>query len=179
MTFHADFWVVAGTAAPVIALSSILVNGDQAQLLRELERATGKKLKSTSSLKWPSEFYFVVFSSMLVSVITMLQTAVLSISLASLAQESNYASPSLVIAFEFFSLFLLGVTTLTLVNQKNQAKAGVGQANNPPLPGPKISRRPPRQTVDNPSRRAFRYRSAHQVASNRGAHRANSSDAEV
>jgi hypothetical protein len=37
MTFHADFWVVAGTAAPVIALSSILVLGDQLQLDIDIE----------------------------------------------------------------------------------------------------------------------------------------------
>jgi len=154
MTYHPDFWVVAGTAAPVIALSSILVNGDQVQLMRELERATGKKAKSTPLLKWPREFYAVSALSVVAAVITALQAAALLFSLLSLAQESDSVPPKLVAGVEVGGLFMLAFTTLILVNQKNRASGGVGQARKSMPQGSKILRHPSRRPQVTAFRRA-------------------------
>jgi hypothetical protein len=170
MTYHPNFWLAAATAAPVIALSSILVNGDQLQLMRELERAMGKRLKGTPFLKWSREARQVLFSYSIVSVVTVLQALALSVCLFSLASEFDLWPPKLVAAFEIFGLFMLISGTLTLVNQKSAIK-GVGQAKRPQSQRPDTLRYPPRKPQSNALIRASKYRETHATVNARRAMR--------
>ena len=63
MTFHADFWVVLGTAAPVIALSSILVLGDLLKLVQDFGRVMGMEPGPVPVWEWPfsiTTFWYLV-----------------------------------------------------------------------------------------------------------------------
>lgn len=170
MTFHTDFWVVVGTAAPVIALSTILVSGDQLQVGIDLEITTGKAPGDIPLWKWPEEYYAMFFWYLVTTVITFLQAATLFFSLMSLVQEHNYVSTTFVAAAESASIVLLGLSTLRLIQQKDWAKQ-VAQENHSLSRRSKILRHPSRKPQRNAHRRANRYLSSHQMANARRARR--------
>jgi hypothetical protein len=168
MTFHTDFWVVAGTAASVIALSSILVNGDVYQTYTQLARITGKTSGPVPMFKWP--YSAITFWYFLALAVTYFQAFALYFSFMSLLQEHDYASTQLVAFGEFFSLFILGATTLTSIQLRNRNKH-IEEVHSPP-PKSGISSHPFRKPQSNAYRRSNRYRSSHQIANARQASRA-------
>jgi len=171
MSFHADFWVVTGTAAPVIALSSILVLGDQLQLGIDIEITEGKAPRDIPLWEWPSEYYGMFTWYFVTSIIIFLQALVLAVSLQNLAQESNYwLSPTPVIIAEFSSLILLAVSTLRLIQQKDWAKQVARDKHSRSLRS-KTLRHPSRKPQSDAFRRANRYRSSHQITNARSARR--------
>jgi|ERR1017187_161490 hypothetical protein len=89
MTFHADFWVVVGTAAPIIALSTILVSGDQLQLDIEVEISTGKAPGDIPFRQWSDLQHSSFFWGMVTAIIIPAQAGTFAISLLSLTRESN------------------------------------------------------------------------------------------
>lgn len=169
MTFRADFWVVTGTAAPIIALSVILVNGDLLQIDLDLSRVTGKEPGDIPVREWPSEYFAMVLWYMVTFVITLFQAATLLLSLMSLAQEHNYVSTKLIGATESLSLVVLGLATLNLI----RLKALVRHIEEVHYPSRRsaISSHPFRKPQSNMYKRANRYRSSHQVANARRARR--------
>src|SRR5712691_7017394 len=110
MTFHADFWVVAGTTAPVIALSSVLANGDVFKIYMDLTEITGKTTGSVPFWKWP--YNVVGFWYWVAGAVTFLQAFTLFFSLMSLVQGHDYAPTQLIAAGGALSLLILGGTTL-------------------------------------------------------------------
>jgi hypothetical protein len=170
MSFHADFWVVAGTAAPVIALSSILVSGDQLQLAADLARATRNELRDIPFWRWPGEYRSMYLWYMVTGIVTAGQALILFASLMSLVQESNYVPPTLTALAESASLIILSASILILVKQKDWAKE-VGQKKHSVALSSKRLGHPSRRAQINASRRANRYRVAHQIANARSARR--------
>jgi hypothetical protein len=170
MTFHADFWVVAGTAAPIIALSSILVNGDQIQVGIDLERATGKVRADIPFRKWPSEYYPIFFWYIVTVVIDLFQAITLFVSLMSLAQESNFLSPAFVAVAELFSLVFLTASTLRTIQYKDWAMRLDQEKHSLSLSSKRL-RHPSRKAQSNAFRRANRYRSSHHINNARSARR--------
>ena len=168
MTFHVDFWVVAGTAAPVIALSSILVNGDQIQIGIDLEITTGKAPAEIPFWRWPEQYYGMFFWYIITVVITMCQAGTLFASLYSLAKEFNLVSPSLVAEAECLSIILLGLSTVRLIQQKDWAKR-IEQETRARSLSSQILRHPSRRPQANAFRRATRYRSERPIANSRRA----------
>ncbi len=167
MTFHTDFWVVAGTASPVIALSSILVNGDFFQIDLDLTRVTGKAPGDIRFWEWPSEYYAMSFWYLITEAITFLQAATLLFSLMSLALEHNYVSTTLIAATECLSLAVLGLSTLNLLRLKALVKH-IEEVHFPPRRSG-ISSHISRRSHNDPARRTNRYRVAHEVAKARRA----------
>lgn len=171
MTFHADFWVVAGTAAPIIVLSSILVTADQLQLDIDIEITTGKAPADIPFWQWSDLQHSSFFWGSVMEAVILIQTLVLAVSLQNLAQGSNYwLSPTPVIIAEFSSLLLLAVSTLRLVQQKDWAKQVEQEKYSRALRSKRL-RYPSRKSQSNASRRANRYREAHQIANARRARR--------
>lgn len=171
MSFHADFWVVVGTAAPVIALSTILVSGDQLQLDIEIEISTGKAPGDIPFRQWSDLQHSSFFWGMVTGIIIAAQAGTFAVSLQNLAQESNYwLSPTPVMIAEFFSLLLLAVSTLRLIQQKDWAKQVAREKHSLSLRS-KALRRPSRKPQLNAFSRADRYRSSHQIANARRASR--------
>ncbi len=170
MSFHADFWVVVGTAAPVIALSTILVSGDQLQLDIEIEISTGKAPGDIPFRQWSDLQYSSFFWGMVTGIIILAQAGTFAVSLLSLTRESNVLSPTLVTVAEFFSLGVLAVSTTQLIRLKDLAKQ-IEQDKHSLSRRSKILRHPSRRAQVNTSRRANRYRVAHQIANARSARR--------
>lgn len=118
MSFHADFWVVAGTAAPVIAISSILVLSDQVQLRADLSEV----MDATPFREWDSMYRSIFLWFAATTIITAGQAATLVISLLSLLYESNQLPPTVVAVFQGMSLFYLALVCVILVRQKSWYK---------------------------------------------------------
>jgi hypothetical protein len=168
MTFHADFWVVAGTAAPVIALSSILVLGDLLRTQQDIGRIAGREMQTLPVWKWP--FYLTLPSFTATYIVTLLQAITLFSSLMSLVQERNYLPTTVIAVAESFSLVVLGFTTLDLIRLKPLVKH-LEETHFPPQ-RPGVSPRPYRNPQSDAMRRAAKYRSSHQIARARSARRA-------
>lgn len=110
MTYHPDFWVVAGTASPVIALSCIVIAGNQLNIVLTLIRQ-----RRTAS---NSPYYPVLIIAILGLVFNVVSFAfeaeTLLFSLGSLAKEEDFASTLLVTDEQYISLiFLFSATLLT------------------------------------------------------------------
>jgi hypothetical protein len=76
VAFHSDFWVVAGTAAPVIALAAVVAVKDILPGLELLPRGKGRR---ASTVAYYSAAYNLV-----------MQTAVLGVSLESLSEGQDF-----------------------------------------------------------------------------------------
>jgi hypothetical protein len=111
ISFNADFWVVLGTAAPVIALSAILVNSDMLRLNQDLSRITGKDI--VPFWKWP--YYPVALWGLLALAVTFIQALTLFASLMSLVQGRNYAPAEPMAVVETLSIMGLAMCTLQIV----------------------------------------------------------------
>lgn len=169
MTFHADFWVVTGTAAPVIALSSILVLGDQLQLDIDIEITEGRAPGDIPFREWSELQRSSFFWGSVMGAVILIQALVLAVSLQNLAQESNYwLSPTPVMIAEFFSLLLLAVSTLRLIQQKDWAKQVAREKHSLSLRS-KTLRHPSRKPQSDAFRRAAKRRSTRQMANTRRA----------
>jgi hypothetical protein len=165
MSFHADFWVVAGTAAPIIALSAILVDSDQLQLAIDLEVASGMP-EDIPMWKWTADRWAIFGWSVITLIITFFQALILAVSLLSLAGQSNYFSPVSVALAESASLVLLGLISLRLVQQRYWVRRTEQEKRALALRS-KILRHPSRKAQSNAFRRATRYRSKRPVANTR------------
>lgn len=124
MAYAETFWVVAGTAAPVISLAVVVAYPDQALLQVRLERtadmasvaARGRKLPVPGFLKvarvvaWAAAINF------------MAQTVLLWASLGSLMQHHNWMPPRLAMNIAAGGLVLLlgGALSAVAVNQMSQ-----------------------------------------------------------
>jgi hypothetical protein len=109
MAFHSDFWVVTGTAAPIIALSVIISVGEA---IRQ-----GSRIEPTGHLKYNDIPYrdirrFVTASTWVNVTNIGLQIFILFYSLESLAAQYNYANQTLVICMTLLGLILLIATTM-------------------------------------------------------------------
>lgn len=104
MGFHADFWVVVGTAAPVIALSCVVSTNDNIRRLYAAPRT--KSFRST--LKWKLEMltYFTNVTNLGLQLVTM------GYALVSLAIDRNKMSPALAVKNEVLGLTLLIMSTV-------------------------------------------------------------------
>jgi hypothetical protein len=106
--FHDNFWVVAGTAAPVIALAVIVSTGD---VLREFLISTvalnsARRLDPTAvRLGAPRRTLDWLIAIGLFNLF--LQTALLSVSLVSLADGANLTPPWVAVAAAVAGLLLL------------------------------------------------------------------------
>lgn len=169
MTFHADFWVVAGTAAPVIALSSILVLGDLLKMHQDVGRVMGMEGKGLIPVwEWP--YSIGTFEYLLALTVTVLQAAILFFSLMSLAQEHNYAPTAPIAVAESISLMALSLITLGLVRLRWMVRH-LEEVHFPP-PRTRLSPRPSSNSKSDSMRRAAIYRSSHQITNARCARRA-------
>ena len=171
MSFHSDFWVAIGTAAPVIALSAILVSGDQLQLDIDIEIATGKAPGDIPFREWNDLQRSSFFWGSVMGAVVLIQALVFAVSLQNLAQDSNYwLSPTPVMIAEFSSLLLLAVSTWRLIQQKDWAKQ-VEREEYSRSRRSKALRQPSSKPQSNAYRRANRYRSSHQITNARRAGR--------
>jgi hypothetical protein len=123
MAFHEAFWILTGTAAPVIALAAVVSAGsaDQAwQDLREpYERyrdaapeAALKWLSSNAALQWRGVILAGVSKAQYVNVV--LQAGLLALSLASVGSQRN-AVPLAVAG----ALAVVGIMLIALAGSRN------------------------------------------------------------
>lgn len=155
MTLHTDTWVVAGTAAPVIALSSMLVLSDQLQIKVDLDTSLGR----IPFKKWPSRERGMFFSYFIVSVVTMFQAFVLAGALISLTYQINFVPILIVIIGEVLSLALLVNSTLDMVRQKIWANEQIDK-HSVSLRS-RMPRRPAHKAQANAFKRAIKSQSRH------------------
>lgn len=114
MAFHADFWVVAGTAAPVILLAQIVVAGD-ALVARAAARGT---VPSEPRLLKRRQLKVAAISYGLSGANIGLQGTILLGSLASLDQEQNIVPTPAVGFAEVLGMLMLFYASLALVKLK-------------------------------------------------------------
>ena len=113
MSFNSDFWVTIGTAAPVVALSCILIVSDQVSIISSRRARKLRLTKSSGTV-----FGVVVISYVINCVNLLIQAWVFYNALDGLATRTNFA-PERVTAFvETFSVFLLFASTALIVAAK-------------------------------------------------------------
>jgi len=122
MAFHADFWVVVGTVAPVIALASIVSASDSVAITTKWPKSPDRlkrreKINEKAPIFWP-----YLLSSLNLS----LQSFLLLTSLFSLATTKNFLPPSLVAladcaGLEF--LFMVGVASAHMRRRYERGQA--------------------------------------------------------
>jgi hypothetical protein len=109
MAYHSDFWVVTGTAAPVIALSSVVLLSDQTSLLIEVLGSKGlSRLTYYLAACGCASFAFIFNIGNIIT-----QTTILFVSLQTLTTESERVMPYAVTKSMVAGLVLL-VMTLVL-----------------------------------------------------------------
>jgi len=132
VAFHDSFWVLAGTAAPVIALAAVLSAREVDDLgiglqeeRREWAKRRGHQLTRKKRPAVASPYDSAIFSATATYRIHMvnliLQTVVLGISLLSLADASNLISPLVAVACALagMALLALGYTSVTVTNMSD------------------------------------------------------------
>jgi hypothetical protein len=128
VAFHESVWIVAGTAAPVVALAGIVSLGDlmeknerfgeQAQALRIMQarELTDAEISQRNmliaSLAGYSTMLYQLFIAQVVNVL--LQALLLAASLLSLLIQSNLVPPWLAVIAAFGGLVAIGIITLYL-----------------------------------------------------------------
>lgn len=123
MAFHEGFWLVAGTAAPVVALAAVVSIGDalregiasiaEATPLLDAQansagRLKGDRLTSTTT-RAARRLYALGLSNLF------LQAALLAVSLVSLADDANLVPPWIAIVAAVGGLLLLAFSALGAV----------------------------------------------------------------
>jgi uncharacterized membrane protein YbhN (UPF0104 family) len=111
MAFHESFWVVAGTASPVILLAQIVAAGE-ALVARSFARGT---VPGKARLQKRRQIKLAYVSYGLSSANVLLQGVILLGSLGSLAQQKNIVSVSVVGIAETTGLIMLLYSSLILV----------------------------------------------------------------
>jgi hypothetical protein len=120
MSFKADFWVVIGTAAPVIALSCIVLIIDQFTLRQDIAEAKLCENRYRDQLPNPS---FMANLAYIVNASTAaIQAGMLSVALSSLAAEKSEMPVTLAIIAETGSLAALVFTVCLMALGKNQVR---------------------------------------------------------
>jgi hypothetical protein len=127
MAFHESFWVVEGTAAPVIALAAVLSTNDifegfmrviadprVAQLGRDEQ---SREQRGSEILTW----VFLQFANICI------QAAVLGISLWSLAIQSNVIPPWICIVITCAAVVLLAAAGVVTVTRNKGMEYGLAQ----------------------------------------------------
>jgi hypothetical protein len=102
VSYHESFWVTVGTAAPVIALASIVSTSDA--FGRVVARTSGRDLSAGGSL--PRVSYY------LASFVLTTQMFILGLALASLANGRNVIRPVFMTWAEPAALLILGIATI-------------------------------------------------------------------
>ena len=98
MAFHADFWVVVGTASPIFSLAAIAAASDAMAIRYSMISKRGRT-KHYNGYARPL-YYNNVY-------VLFLQALILLAALLSLANDRDAYSPSWVIALELGSIFVL------------------------------------------------------------------------
>lgn len=107
VVYHADFWVTAGTAAPVIALALVVASADSISIRASIVERPLVHFKDFSKT--------LMISTVIVTCLTYFVTAaVLTGSLTSLAEEQDYVRPSVVI--NLLGVGISGVFVVTVLN---------------------------------------------------------------
>ena len=123
MAFHEGFWLVAGTAAPVVALAAVVTLGEtlreniasiaEAMPLLDAQVNSADRLKgsrlTTTTIRATKQLYAVGLSNVL------LQAALLAVSLVSLADDANLVPPWIAIVAAVGGLLLLAFSALGAV----------------------------------------------------------------
>jgi hypothetical protein len=123
MSFHENFWVVTGTAAPVIALSSILVIRDQFQVAADITEAkVYEGYDDVPIWKMPKKFQYIFFWSLAPLILIIGQAVMLYASLMSIVQGSDYFPTKLAAIAMVLSLGILSTCTLASIFAKVWAK---------------------------------------------------------
>jgi hypothetical protein len=105
MTFHVDFWVAAATAASVIALSAtVSTSATDRQLIRTATSPLPLADHRSAAIKL-NLANWISFDNVGMQLIALL------FSLLSLTQNSNAASPDIIIVLTVLGLFLIAVST--------------------------------------------------------------------
>lgn len=131
MRFHSDFWAVAGTAAPVIALSCIVLIADTLNHVYEWGHEISPK-PGRRSLK--AQIMVFVFLNYLINGLNItLQANALFQSLTSLLDEKNSANTGFITQIEALGIAGLVISTLLtvivriLISQFDEESAPVKQ----------------------------------------------------
>jgi hypothetical protein len=115
VALHEGFWLVAGTAAPVIALAAVVTLGEtlreniasiaEAMPLLDAQSNSADRLKgdrlTTATIRATKQLYAIGLSNLL------LQAALLAVSLVSLADDANLVPPWIAIVAAVGGLLLL------------------------------------------------------------------------
>ena len=111
MSFNPDFWVATATAAPVIALSSIVLINDQGTIIGD---ARSRKILFGNFIG--TVFRAATISYLLNGINLLLQFTIFTVSLGNLATEGGIAIPEPLTAFvEGFSIIFLFFSTGIIV----------------------------------------------------------------
>jgi hypothetical protein len=119
MTFHENFWVVAGAAAPVIALANLVALNDalflrQAMLMAPHEAWTD----DVKDFFLASQRRLLLLSLIPSAANLLLQAAVLSIALAGLAEDQNPVPSLLVAVLEGIGIVICAVIAYAIAIQR-------------------------------------------------------------
>jgi hypothetical protein len=104
MAFHADYWVVTGTTAPVIALATIVTGGDTLRMV-----AVNRPFLIDDL---PTKTFIALMIAVLNSINLLLQSVELIAALESLQNERDIGSIWLGQQYLFYGLFILFGTSL-------------------------------------------------------------------
>lgn len=110
MTFHENFWITVGAAAPVVALAAVVSFTDGIRVVESVN-----DLGRTAKVDWPTknaERGVTVLASLFVisAANIILQVVALALALTALAQGHNSVAPVLLVVGEPLSVLLLLVT---------------------------------------------------------------------
>jgi hypothetical protein len=119
MTFHETFWVVAGAAAPVIALANLVAINDalflrQAMLMAPHEGWTD----DVKAFFLASQLRLLLMSLVPSAANLLLQAVILSIALAGLAEDQNLAPSLLVAVLEGIGIMICAITAYVIAIQR-------------------------------------------------------------
>lgn len=124
MAYHETYWVVVGTAAPVIALAQIVALPDVMSTL--IESASAKAPRGwRAGLLWFLDIFLPVPVVMLAIANLVNQGTILWLALQSLNQRADYVWPSRVAVFSVGGLFLLALEVAVVAllrTRKGRAK---------------------------------------------------------
>ena len=109
MPFHSDFWVLAGTASPVIALAAVVTMGDRLSLRSAANHKEGGDEQQIKALNLAYRLSRINFS---------LQSVVLGASFLSLDQEKDFFPPIIITCCEIGGMILLGFSSTSIAREK-------------------------------------------------------------
>lgn len=125
--FNADFWIIAGTASPVIALAAVVASGSIINLNWSIDRAMVEAIRAQggkdtlvpqTSLRKAARFH-VRLARLLAQANVLLQTVMLVVSMMSVSAKRNYLPHWPVIVVEGIGIMGLLATSSTISHAQN------------------------------------------------------------